>query len=107
MLFNTIVLLVINCNTPSDCKKPILFERHANTKEQQQASCNWSDNILYITSINKIGAAYEVYDISGKLLKTGYLVSDQQLVLDNAIKAMYIIKIKSNNSTLTLKTINL
>jgi hypothetical protein len=94
-------------NSLSDCKKPILFGRHTKASEQQQASCNWSDNILYITSINKIGAAYEVYDISGKLLKTGYLVSDQQMVLDNAIKAMYIIKIKSNNSTLTLKTINL
>jgi hypothetical protein len=94
-------------NTPSDCKKPILFERHTKASEQQQASCNWSDNILYITSKNKIGAAYEVYDIGGELLKTGIIESDQQFALETATKTMYIIKIISNSTLLTLKTNNL
>ncbi len=98
---------MIKGNTPSGCKKPIIFGKFANASSEESASCNWGDNALYITSKNKLGAQYEIFDISGKLLKTGYIVSDQQLALDNAIKAMYIIKIISNNSTLTLKTINL
>ncbi len=98
---------MIKGNTPSGCKKPIIFGKFANASSEESASCNWDDNTLYITSKNKVGAQYEIFDISGKLLKTGYIVSDQQLALDNAIKAMYIIKITSNNSTLTLKSINL
>jgi hypothetical protein len=98
---------MIKGNTPAGCKKPIIFGKFANASSEESASCNWDDNTLYITSKNKVGAQYEIFDISGKLLKTGYLVSDQQLALDNAIKAMYIIKITSNNSTLTLKSINL
>jgi hypothetical protein len=94
-------------NTPSDCKKPIVFERHTNATDQQQASCIWNDNILYITSKNKIGAAYEVYNIGGKLLKTGIIENDQQFALETATKTMYIIKIISNNTLLTLKTNNL
>ncbi|MFM6943745.1 MAG: T9SS type A sorting domain-containing protein, partial [Bacteroidota bacterium] len=88
-------------------KKPIIFGKFANASSEESASCNWDNNTLYITSKNKVGAQYEIFDISGKLLKTGFIVSDQQLALDNAIKAMYIIKITSNNSTLTLKSINL